>query len=83
MDYGALHLTAKKTKIKSLGKQSAFKGSDREVRGWVIKRLVNNKIPLSIALVQQEFPHKNIKKILQAMANEGLIHIDANQIRID
>ena len=32
MDYGAVHLTAKKTKIKSLSKQSKFEGSDREVR---------------------------------------------------
>ena len=40
MDYGAVYLTAKKTKIKSLSKQSKFEGSDREVRGWIIKQLV-------------------------------------------
>jgi len=39
MDYGATHLTARKTKIKSLWKQSKFEGSDREVRGWVLKQL--------------------------------------------
>jgi A/G-specific adenine glycosylase len=43
MDYGATYLTAKKTKIKSVSKQSKFEGSDREVRGWIVKQLVNNK----------------------------------------
>lgn len=32
MDYGAIELTARKTKIKSLSKQSKFQGSDRQVR---------------------------------------------------
>jgi hypothetical protein len=42
MDYGATHLTAKKTNIKSLSKQSKFEGSDREVRGRIIKQLVQS-----------------------------------------
>jgi len=40
MDYGAVYLTARKTKIKSVSKQSKFEGSDREVRGWIVKQLV-------------------------------------------
>ena len=32
MDYGALELTARKTKIKPVSKQSKFEGSDRQVR---------------------------------------------------
>ncbi|MDR2415657.1 MAG: hypothetical protein LBD75_03470 [Candidatus Peribacteria bacterium] len=43
MDYGAIYLTAKKTNIKSVGKQSKFEGSNREVRGWIVKQLVNNE----------------------------------------
>jgi A/G-specific adenine glycosylase len=42
MDYGATYLTARKTKIKSVSKQSKFEGSDREVRGWIVKQLVNS-----------------------------------------
>ncbi|MDR0860207.1 MAG: hypothetical protein LBO09_04455 [Candidatus Peribacteria bacterium] len=45
MDYGATYLTAKKTKIKSVSKQSKFEGSDREVRGRIIKQLVNTNTP--------------------------------------
>jgi A/G-specific adenine glycosylase len=37
MDYGALELTARKTKIKPLSKQSKFEWSDRQVRGWILK----------------------------------------------
>ena len=59
MDYGALELTAKKTKIKSLSKQSKFEGSDRQVRGRIMKELTkspitNNQLPITI--VQEEFP---------------------------
>jgi len=39
MDQWALLLTARKTKIKPLSKQSKFEGSDRQVRWWVMKQL--------------------------------------------
>ena len=39
MDYGAMELTARKTKIKPISKQSKFEGSDRQVRGWIMKQL--------------------------------------------
>ena len=42
MDYGALQLTARTTKIKSLSKQSKFEGSDRQVRGQLLKQLVKS-----------------------------------------
>ena len=73
MDYWAVHLTARKTKIKSLWKQSKFEGSDREVRGWILKQITKNKQPLSIETIKEEFPHKNIAKILNEMEKENLI----------
>lgn len=73
MDYGSLELTARKTKIKSLSKQSKFEGSDRQVRWWILKQLVKNKAPLSIPRVEEEFPKKDVKMILKGMKNEGLI----------
>ena len=74
MDYGALELTAKKTKIKSLSKQSKFEWSDRQVRGWVLKKMIKDE-ELRIKDVGEEFPHKNIKNILEGMKKEWLIHI--------
>lgn len=41
MDYGALELTAKKSGIRPLTRQSKFEGSRRQVRAWIVKQLVN------------------------------------------
>lgn len=73
MDYWAVHLTARKTKIKSLWKQSKFEWSDREVRGWILKQITKNKQPLNIKKIEEEFPHKNIKKILNELEKENII----------
>jgi A/G-specific adenine glycosylase len=73
MDYGALELTARKTKIKPLSKQSKFEGSDRQVRGWILKQLTKDDTPLLISRVQEEFPKKDVKKIVDGMKKEKLI----------
>lgn len=83
MDQWALLLTARKTKIKPLSKQSRFEWSDRQVRWRILKQLTKlpitwsvvaeNKLP--ITLIQNEFPKKDIKKILKGMQQEWLIHI--------
>jgi hypothetical protein len=73
MDYWAIHLTARKTKIKSKGKQSKFEGSDREVRGRIIKQITKTKQPLYIKKIQEEFPNKNITKILDELKKENII----------
>jgi len=73
MDYWAIHLTARKTKIKSKGKQSKFEGSDREVRGRIIKQITKTKQPLHIKKIQEEFPNKNITKILDELKKENII----------
>ncbi len=73
MDYGATILTAKSTKIKSINKQSTFEGSDRQVRGWIIKNLANNTNYLHIKDIQKEFPQKDIEKIIQQLQKEQII----------
>ncbi|MFA7718166.1 MAG: hypothetical protein WC875_05625 [Candidatus Absconditabacterales bacterium] len=82
MDYGALELTARKTKIKPISKQSKFEGSDREVRGALLKKLVQNSEPSDFAedtcrvqSFMEDFPHKNVKKIVNDMQKEGLIKV--------
>lgn len=44
MDYGALELTAKKTGIRPLTRQSKFEGSRRQVRAWIVKEIINSKL---------------------------------------
>jgi hypothetical protein len=97
MDYGAMYLTAKKTNIKSVSKQSKFEGSDREVRGWIVKQLVAVPLtkgekgglnkglqPLALPLhhIKSEFPHKNIEKIVQGLIDEGIVEMKNGIIRI-
>lgn len=83
MDYGALHLTARKTKIKSLGKQSKFEGSDREVRGWIMKFLTRKKEKLTLEMVQAEFPQKKVVSILEGMQKDALVLVRGKEIVIE
>jgi len=44
MDYGALKQTARRTGIPKAGvSQSAFEGSDRQIRGWIVKQVLSNR----------------------------------------
>jgi len=70
MDQGALLLTARKTKIKPLSKQSKFEGSDRQVRGRILRQLTTNNEQLTIKKVKEEFPRKDVKNILKVMQKE-------------
>lgn len=81
MDYGALELTARKTKIKSLSKQSKFEWSDREVRWWAMKQLVKHG-KITLKTVEEEFPKKDVKNILKFMEKEWLISIVRSKIQI-
>ena len=74
MDYGALELTARKTKIKPTSKQSKFEWSDRQVRGNALKRIVESW-ELRVGELEKDFPHKDVKNILKWMKEEWLIHI--------
>lgn len=87
MDQWALLLTARKTKIKPLSKQSKFEGSDRQVRWRILKQLVKTvsldkgkgtpggRDLLNMKDIQEEFPHKEVKKIVKELQKEGLIQI--------
>lgn len=79
MDYGAIILTAKKTGIGPLSKQSRFKGSDREVRGWVMKQLVKHKT-MSFHQIRQAFPQKKVESIVKKMQEEGLLSLRKKQV---
>ena len=82
MDYWATHLTARKTKIKSLWKQSKFEGSDREVRWRIIKQITKRKGPIKIEEIEKEFPKKNISKILDDLKKEMIIKVSNEYVNI-
>ena len=72
MDYGA-HLKASGVRInkksKHYTKQSAFKGSDREVRGAIVRVLIEKKS------IQTVFPKRKeqVNSQIQNLLKEGLI----------
>ncbi|MFA6979761.1 MAG: hypothetical protein WC209_10595 [Ignavibacteriaceae bacterium] len=81
MDYGALAATAKQTMIKSKSKQSKFKGSEREVRGKILKLLLDLK-KASRVTIAETIQHRNLEDIIQKMKIDGLISERNNCISI-
>lgn len=81
MDYGALAATAKRTNIKSKSKQSPFKGSEREVRGKILKLLLEKK-KMTKTNLAEIISHKNLEEIIIKMKNDGLIKVRKGMITI-
>ncbi len=79
MDYWALVATAKATWIRPLSKQSKFEWSDRQVRGWILKKLVwGEKLHLDDVWVS--FPKKEVTSIIRWMVKDHLLRIDESWI---
>ncbi len=72
MDYGAMAATARLTNIKSMSKQSTFKGSEREVRGKILKLLLDEK-KLTKTKLAKLFLHANLEEIIRKMKTDGLV----------
>ena len=90
MDFGAMVCTSKKPlcnacvlepncqKFIQYKKQTqqAFKGSDREIRGKIIKYLINNEnVEISTLNKTLEIDESKIKLIIKKLANEGMVNI--------
>jgi A/G-specific adenine glycosylase len=75
MDYGALHLTAKKTGIKPKTQQTRFKGSDRQVRAQVLRLLLQTSASLVQLQNHTGVTQERLKGILQKMMQEQLIRL--------
>jgi len=79
MDYGSMEKTSRRTGIKPLSSQSPFKGSDRMVRGEIMKRLISCPT-LSFSELRKSFPEKDIPKIVRKMEKESLLMIKGNSV---
>jgi A/G-specific adenine glycosylase len=64
-------------------KQSAFEGSDREIRGWILKSLLSRK-GMTDETIIRHFPGDpaRIRKILVALENEGFISRTGDHSRL-
>jgi len=82
MDYGATLLTSRKTGIKPVSKQSAFKGSDRYYRGQILKSLLQENLVVKDVSTKYSINNDRADKILQSMEKDDLIVIKNNTIHL-
>jgi len=73
MDYGALFLTAQKTRVKSKTKQSRFEGSDRQIRAQILRQLLERSLSLSDLQKILEVEQNRLQQILGKMVQGNLI----------
>lgn len=81
MDYGAMlskELANPNRKSKHYTKQKPFKGSNREVRGLILKVLINAG-PLSHGDLREHIQHKELEKNLEDLAREGFLKKEQKQ----
>ena len=83
MDYGS-YLKSKNKNInersRAFKKQPPFKGSDREIRGKVLKELLENET-LSVLQMKEKIcsDRKRLYRLLSDLANEGFIREENNR----
>lgn len=79
MDYGALHLTSRRTGIKPKTRQSRFEGSDRQVRARILRFLLTDagrKTYPAEALAEasgSRMGKERLAALLDSMARDGLL----------
>ncbi|MFC1584308.1 Fe-S cluster assembly protein HesB [Fibrobacterota bacterium] len=79
MDYGSAVATARKTGIAPLTKQGRFEGSDRWVRGRLVKLLVKCK-RVNISSLNNKFESNQLSMVLDKMEKEGLLKRNRDEI---
>ncbi len=72
MDYGSSVLTSKKTGIKPISKQSRFVWSRRQIRGKILKHLLNHW-PTATTVLANLYPHDAFDEIVEQMRTEHLV----------
>ena len=73
MDYGALHLTSKKTGIKPKTQQSRFEGSDRQLRARVLRILLQGDESLTNMSRTLNVASSWLQRILEKLVSEEII----------
>ena len=73
MDYGAIHLTSRKTGIKPKTQQSRFQGSDRQIRGKVLRMLLQENYTKYQLQQKLKVESNRLEEILRKMKKEKTI----------
>lgn len=81
MDYGSLEKTARKTGIKPLSKQGPFIGSDRWLRGQIVKEILAKK-KVTFLQIKKRFDHPRTSEVIAKMEKEGIIFNENKVLRL-
>ncbi len=84
MDYGTYlksRVENPNRKSKTYAKQSKFKGSDREIRGKILRLLLNGKSVSQKKLISElQEKEDRVKKILETLVKDGFISIKKENV---
>jgi A/G-specific adenine glycosylase len=73
MDYGATLLTSRKTGIKPKTTQTKFEGSDRQIRGEIVRQLMDDEKDLTEIINNINEENKRVESIIDQMKKEQVI----------
>lgn len=82
MDYGSLVLTANKTGIKPVSKQSSFHWSRRQIRGKILKHLLQHG-STDISNLAIQYPHAEFSSIIDEMILAWLLQKRDTKVSIE
>ncbi|MCB9362714.1 A/G-specific adenine glycosylase [Candidatus Woesearchaeota archaeon] len=72
MDYGALHLTSRRTGIRPTSRQPSFEGSTRQVRGQILRHLISHG-KTDVNSLRLRYPHPEFSDIVDKMIRDNLL----------
>jgi A/G-specific adenine glycosylase len=77
MDYGATHLTARKSGVRPLFRQSKFEGSLRQIRGEIVRQLTKRK-RVSLTAIAKKLGRsmEDVQKAAKGLEKEGVVRIE-------
>ncbi len=83
MDYSAVKLPRRIPHIPPLSKQGKFNGSDRQIRGAIVRTLTTVPTITRSQLIKRVGGNSDrVSRLLNALLKEGLIQIVGNQVRL-
>lgn len=83
MDYSRLSLPSRIERIPALTKQSSFEGSLRQIRGEIIRQLIQHKhITVQSIMVKTGRSEKDVRAAAQGLVKDGLVRITTTYLSL-
>ena len=84
MDYGALGLPKTSNRVAPLTKQSRFEGSNRQIRGEIIRQLTSKKsVGIQVISKTLERSLNDVTKAVDSLEHEGMISVRNDRLYLN